>query len=370
MTKLCCLFVWHVCLRNMQTRNVRLGLCMDGFLPFRMVGNTYSSWPVIVTPYNLPPWMYMKKEVLLKKLRRAQDTLSIGFSFTQEIGVRREKLINNGTPGQQDPLSAAGPPYTDTGTGQFRCSRFIFRTGHTDTGTRQFHGSRFIFRTDHTTVIIYGSFYRSCGLEAALQLYSSLRVATHISTILQEQFTNPYHRWSKTSSDFRNNWWGEFQKRCVYDPSLSMAKMMHAWEVKQTDLTKRFSKSRHLEELHKHQNEDKKGYRGLHGASSEAAHLRAESSRAAAELPPYCLEAERRIMRRVEVAVSSICAAFDEHMRRFAEQSHLPYTSMLPIMDIMRAAMAAIPSISLSTTTVVGTSDAARVSFSTPPPFY
>ena len=38
-----------------ESRNVRLGLCTDGFNPFGKSGQQYSSWPVIVTPYNLPP---------------------------------------------------------------------------------------------------------------------------------------------------------------------------------------------------------------------------------------------------------------------------------------------------------------------------
>nr|GEV06881.1 hypothetical protein [Tanacetum cinerariifolium] len=41
-----------------EPRNVRLGLCADGFAPFGISSNNYSCWPVIVTPYNLPPWMY------------------------------------------------------------------------------------------------------------------------------------------------------------------------------------------------------------------------------------------------------------------------------------------------------------------------
>ena len=44
-----------------ECRNVRLGLCTDGFQPFGQSGQQYSSWPVIVTPYNLPPWMCMKE---------------------------------------------------------------------------------------------------------------------------------------------------------------------------------------------------------------------------------------------------------------------------------------------------------------------
>ena len=49
---------------SVESRNVRLGLCTDGFKPFGQTGQQYSSWPVIVTPYNLPPWMCMKDEYM------------------------------------------------------------------------------------------------------------------------------------------------------------------------------------------------------------------------------------------------------------------------------------------------------------------
>ncbi|KAK2369072.1 hypothetical protein QL285_082226 [Trifolium repens] len=39
--------------------NVRLGLCTDGFSPFNHTSSPYSCWPVIVTPYNLPPELCM-----------------------------------------------------------------------------------------------------------------------------------------------------------------------------------------------------------------------------------------------------------------------------------------------------------------------
>ncbi|CAL5192329.1 unnamed protein product [Lathyrus oleraceus] len=45
-----------------EPRNVRLGLCSDGFTPYvQASGSGYSCWPVIVTPYNLPPEMCMTK---------------------------------------------------------------------------------------------------------------------------------------------------------------------------------------------------------------------------------------------------------------------------------------------------------------------
>ena len=47
-----------------ESRNVRLGLCTDGFNAFGSSGQQYSSWPVILTPYNLPSLMYMRDEVM------------------------------------------------------------------------------------------------------------------------------------------------------------------------------------------------------------------------------------------------------------------------------------------------------------------
>ncbi|KAL9688951.1 hypothetical protein QQ045_033378 [Rhodiola kirilowii] len=47
-----------------ETHNVRLGLCSDGFSPFRTPGKSYSCWHMMVTPYNLPPWMCMKTRIM------------------------------------------------------------------------------------------------------------------------------------------------------------------------------------------------------------------------------------------------------------------------------------------------------------------
>ncbi|XP_020082508.1 uncharacterized protein LOC109706120 [Ananas comosus] len=44
-----------------DSRNVRLGLASDGFNPFRTMNTTYSTWPVVIIPYNLPPWICMKQ---------------------------------------------------------------------------------------------------------------------------------------------------------------------------------------------------------------------------------------------------------------------------------------------------------------------
>ncbi|XP_062170410.1 uncharacterized protein LOC133876141 [Alnus glutinosa] len=42
-------------------RNVRLGLSSDGFNPFGNMSTSHSTWPVMLIPYNLPPWMCMKQ---------------------------------------------------------------------------------------------------------------------------------------------------------------------------------------------------------------------------------------------------------------------------------------------------------------------
>jgi len=47
-----------------DSRNVRLGLTADGFNPF---GNM-STWPVMLVPYNLPPWMCMKQTPFILSL--------------------------------------------------------------------------------------------------------------------------------------------------------------------------------------------------------------------------------------------------------------------------------------------------------------
>ncbi|KAG8493197.1 hypothetical protein CXB51_010617 [Gossypium anomalum] len=41
-------------------QNVRLGLASDGFNPYKIMSTSYSTWPVVLVPYNLPPWICMK----------------------------------------------------------------------------------------------------------------------------------------------------------------------------------------------------------------------------------------------------------------------------------------------------------------------
>ena len=47
-----------------EHRNVRLGLCTDGFYPSGQVRKAYSCWPVSLTPYNFPPELCMRREFM------------------------------------------------------------------------------------------------------------------------------------------------------------------------------------------------------------------------------------------------------------------------------------------------------------------
>ncbi|XP_028053479.1 uncharacterized protein LOC114257860 [Camellia sinensis] len=51
-----------------EPRNVRLGLAADGFNPFKAMNVSHSSWPVIMMPYNLPPWLCMKQPHMMMTL--------------------------------------------------------------------------------------------------------------------------------------------------------------------------------------------------------------------------------------------------------------------------------------------------------------
>ncbi|KAI5672794.1 hypothetical protein M9H77_13158 [Catharanthus roseus] len=140
------------------------------------------------------------------------------------------------------------------------------------------------------------------------RVHLSSRAATHILAIMQERFIGPYHHWFEILSDIHGMWWGEFQvnesnivEKICMGPDIThdqdeactegQEQMMKYWESpkynafcernkrkknegrggwgvrkhtcssisftehqfkRQVDLTKRFSKSRHLEELHKH----------------------------------------------------------------------------------------------------------------------
>ncbi|XP_060672435.1 uncharacterized protein LOC132803435 [Ziziphus jujuba] len=52
----------------MDPRNVRLGAATDGFNPFSNMSTSYSMLPVMLVPYNLPPWKCMKETFSMMSL--------------------------------------------------------------------------------------------------------------------------------------------------------------------------------------------------------------------------------------------------------------------------------------------------------------
>ncbi|XP_076909137.1 uncharacterized protein LOC143566278 [Bidens hawaiensis] len=51
-----------------EPRNVHLGLAADGFNPFGNMSLAHSTWPVVLTTYNLPPWLCMKESSFMLSL--------------------------------------------------------------------------------------------------------------------------------------------------------------------------------------------------------------------------------------------------------------------------------------------------------------
>ncbi|KAK9951514.1 hypothetical protein M0R45_006952 [Rubus argutus] len=48
--------------------NVHLGLASDGFNPFGTMSQSHSTWSVVMSVYNLPPWLCMKIPYLMLSL--------------------------------------------------------------------------------------------------------------------------------------------------------------------------------------------------------------------------------------------------------------------------------------------------------------
>ncbi|XP_047321118.1 uncharacterized protein LOC124925192 [Impatiens glandulifera] len=83
-----------------EDRNIRLGLCSDGFAPFGQFGKSYSCWPVIITPYNLPPGMCMKTPYMLMSLiipspKSPQKNIDV---YLQPLIAELKMLWNEGVP--------------------------------------------------------------------------------------------------------------------------------------------------------------------------------------------------------------------------------------------------------------------------------
>ena len=51
-----------------EHRNIRLGLATDGVNPFGIKRSTWSTWPVLLLNYNIPPWLTTKKYFIILSL--------------------------------------------------------------------------------------------------------------------------------------------------------------------------------------------------------------------------------------------------------------------------------------------------------------
>lgn len=51
-----------------EPRSLRLGLATDGVNPFGVRSTSWSTWPVVIVNYNLPPWETTKKGNILLSL--------------------------------------------------------------------------------------------------------------------------------------------------------------------------------------------------------------------------------------------------------------------------------------------------------------
>ena len=47
---------------------MRLGLATDGVNPFGVQLTTWTTWPIIIVNYNIPPWLSIKKVHLILAL--------------------------------------------------------------------------------------------------------------------------------------------------------------------------------------------------------------------------------------------------------------------------------------------------------------
>ncbi|KAI5680839.1 hypothetical protein M9H77_02066 [Catharanthus roseus] len=115
--------------------------------------------------------------------------------------------------------------------------------------------------------------------------------------------------------------------------------------VEQAILAKRFSNSKESKKLHKHRTGEKQGER-FHKVKRKAK----EEARTTSTAMPNDLALMATVargmscrrpcyadmLRRVEVAVSSISDSFDEHIRQFTEQNHSVYTPPPAMLDLVK----------------------------------
>jgi hypothetical protein len=58
----------------MSQKNVRFTLSTDGMKPFAERSSKHRTWPVILTIYNLPPWLMQKRKYILLTILISRPT--------------------------------------------------------------------------------------------------------------------------------------------------------------------------------------------------------------------------------------------------------------------------------------------------------
>ncbi|XP_056695544.1 uncharacterized protein [Spinacia oleracea] len=81
----------------LDPRSVRLGLASDGFNPYRLMNTSYSTWPVMLIPYNLPPWLCTKpSSFILSTLIPGKTSPGIDIDVYLQPLVHELKLLWTG----------------------------------------------------------------------------------------------------------------------------------------------------------------------------------------------------------------------------------------------------------------------------------
>jgi hypothetical protein len=69
--------------------NVHFVLAADGINPFKQTRSTWSTWPMLLMNYNLPPWLYTKKLfIMLALLISGKQSVT-----TENFDVYMEPLV-------------------------------------------------------------------------------------------------------------------------------------------------------------------------------------------------------------------------------------------------------------------------------------
>lgn len=76
-----------------EDRNLRLGLATDGVNPFSIKRSTWSTWPVLLLNYNLPPWMTTKRHFIMLSLIIPGKKSVTGDSFDTYLQPLLEELL-------------------------------------------------------------------------------------------------------------------------------------------------------------------------------------------------------------------------------------------------------------------------------------